>query len=240
VTEPVVRRLPEAPDLPHPLGRHVQHDPRSRSFAFTAPEPLPLQDVAWRRRVPAYDQGQLGSCTANALCGALSTLPHRHRFRSQRNIVGVYSAATQIDPFDGAYPPEDTGSSGLAVAKVALSRGWISQYRHIFRFEDLLQALMVGALIEGTIWGHDGFHPEPDGRVHFTGGIAGGHEYETFGVDVERRRLWHWNSWGSNWGAGPQVPPAGQIRGSAGAFYTTWQDTEDALAQDGDATVLVP
>lgn len=216
------------PDVPYALGRRVEHDERSRAFAFAAPEPRPIVDVAWRRRVPAYDQGNLGSCTANALCGALSTRPHRHAFRSQRNIVRVYSEATTLDPWEGSYPPDDTGSSGLAVAKVALRKGWISRYEHIFSFDALLQALMVGTLIEGTIWGHDGFHPEPDGRVHFTGGLAGGHEYQTFGVDVQNRRLWHWQSWGTRWGV------------AGGRFYTTWDDQRDALAQDGDATVLVP
>lgn len=240
MTESFVRELPEAPDLPHALGRHVEHDPRSRSFAFTAPEPRPIVDTVWHRLVPAYDQGSLGSCTANALCGALSTRPHRHRFRSQRNIVKVYSEATRIDPFPGAWPPEDTGSSGLAVAKVALRRGWISEYRHIFRFEDLLQALMVGPLIVGTAWHSEMFHPEPDGRVHPLGTVVGGHEYEAFGVDVSNRRVWFWNSWGTNWGAGPQVPLAGQIRGAAGAFYMDWEDFRDLLADDGDATVLIP
>jgi hypothetical protein len=102
VTEPYVRQLPEAPDLPHRLGRAgVNHDPRSRQFAFTAPEPRPVVDVAWKRRVGVYDQGNLGSCTAHALCGALSTLPHKHRFRSERNIVKVYSSATAVDPWPG-------------------------------------------------------------------------------------------------------------------------------------------
>lgn len=229
MTEPTVHveRILEAPDLPHRLGRHIVHDPRSRAFAFTAAEPRPIVDVAWRRLVPAYDQGDLGSCTAHALCGALSTAPHKHRFRSENNIVKVYSAATAIDPWPGQYKPDDTGSDGLSVAKVALAKGWIREYRHIFSFDDLLQALMVGPVIQGTVWGYDGFHPDADSRVRFTGGIVGGHEYETYGVDVERRLLWHWQSWGSSFGFG-------------GRFCTTWDDQRDALAQQGDATVLVP
>lgn len=227
MTEPVVREIPQAPDNPFPLGRRgVNHDPRSRAFAFAAPEPLPLRDVAWRRRVPVYDQGQLGSCTANALCGALSTMPHRHRFRSQRNVVKVYSAATAIDPWPGQYPPDDTGSDGLSVAKVALARGWISRYEHIFRWDDFLQAMMVGPVIVGTYWLGDMFHPDADGRAHRAGYVAGGHEYECYGVDVANRRVWFFNSWG-DWGLG-------------GRFWMTWDDFSALLADDGDATVLVP
>jgi hypothetical protein len=230
MTEPTVRveRIPEAPDLPFRLGRHLVHDERSRSFAFTAPEPRPIVDVAWRRRVPAYNQGQLGSCTANALCGALSTRPQRHRFRSQRNIVGVYSEATTLDPWPGQYEPDDTGSSGLAVAKAALRRGWISEYRHIFRWDDFLQAMMVGPVIVGTAWWSEMFDPEPDGRVHpMLGRVVGGHEYQAYGVDVANRRVWFFNSWSEQWGV-------------KGRFWQSWDDFRDLLADDGDATVLVP
>lgn len=229
MTEPEVRveRIPEAPDLPQRLGRHVHHDPQSRAFAFAPPAPRPIVDTSWKRLVGPYDQGNLGSCTANALCGALSTKPFRRHFTSQRNIVKVYSAATAIDPWPGTYPPDDSGSDGLSVAKVALSRGWVSRYEHAFNFDAVLQALMVGAGITGTRWDYDMFHPDADGRVHPTGGNVGGHEYEAFGVDVANRRIWFWNSWSSSWGLG-------------GRFYMTWQDYEGLLADQGDYTILVP
>jgi len=219
--------LDEQPGLPHRLGRHVEHDERSRAFAFAPPAPRPIVDVAWKRRVNPYDQGQLGSCTANALCGALSTKPYRHRFDSQRNIVKLYSRATVIDGFDGVYPPTDTGSSGLAVAKVAYERAWISGYQHAFNFDAVLQALMQYPGITGTVWRADMFHPDSDGRVHPTGGDVGGHEYEVFGVDAANRRIWFWNSWSASWGVG-------------GRFYMTWDDYSGLLAADGDYTILVP
>jgi hypothetical protein len=231
VTEPYVRQLPEAPDLPHRLGRAgVNHDPRSRQFAFTAPEPRPVVDVAWKRRVGVYDQGNLGSCTAHALCGALSTLPHKHRFRSERNIVKVYSSATAVDPWPGGYYApdwEDTGSDGLSVAKVALSAGWIREYRHIFAFADFLQAMMVGPIIVGTEWRDRMFYPDPSGQVIPSGSVAGGHEYEVYGLDAVEHRAWCWNSWGPGWGAG-------------GRFWLSWDSLRELLASDGDATVLVP
>lgn len=240
MTEPTVRveRLPEAPDLPQRLGRHLEHDERSRGFAFAPPEPRPIVDVAWRRRVGPYNQNDdvhffgvtyhgLGSCTFNGLCGALSTLPHRHRFRSQQRIAEGYSEATKIDPFPGEFPTEDTGSSGLAVAKVALSRRWISEYRHIFSFDDFLQAMMVGPVITGTAWRSQMFYPEPSGQVRPTGSGVGGHEYEAFGIDATEHRVWFWNSWGARWSIG-------------GRFWMSFEDFRGLLADDGDATVLVP
>lgn len=228
MTEPVVRPIPVEPDLPFPLGRAgVHHDPQSRLFAFTAPEPRPIVDVAWRRRVPVYDQGPLGCCTGAALCGALSTAPHRHRFRSARTFRSVYSDATSLDPWPGSWKPEDTGSDGLSVAKVALRRGYISEYRHIFRWDDFLQAMMIGPVIVGTEWRNEMFHAEPDGRVHPLGSVAGGHEYEAFGVDVTERRVWFFNSWGEGWSI-------------KGRFWMAWDDFRGLLAEQGDATVLVP
>ena len=209
------------------LGRRVEHDPRSRAFAFAPAAPRPIVDVAWKRLVNPYDQGNLGSCTANALCGALSTKPHRHHFNSQRRIVKVYSRATVIDGFDGEYPPDDTGSSGLAVAKVALERRWISRYEHAFTFDAVLQALMVGPGITGTVWRSQMFYPEPDGRVRIGGSDVGGHEYEAYGVDSVNRRIWFFNSWGVGWGIG-------------GRFYLTFEDYRTLLADDGDFTILVP
>lgn len=215
---------------PYPLGRRVDHDPRSRMFAFAPAAPRPIIDTSWKRRVGPYNQGQLGSCTANALCGALSTKPNTHRFQSQANIVKVYSAATTIDPFPGQYTApswEDTGSSGLAVAKVALERRWISRYEHAFSFDAALQALMVGPGITGTVWRSGMFDPDDDGRVRITGADVGGHEYEVYGVDTFNRRVWCWNSWGARWGLG-------------GRFYLTFDDYRELLAADGDFTVLVP
>jgi hypothetical protein len=61
------------------LGRHVEHDPRSRKFG-AAPERMSgTRDyVLHRRHGQILDQGDLGSCTGNALTGAANT-DHRHR-----------------------------------------------------------------------------------------------------------------------------------------------------------------
>jgi len=101
---------------PHPLGRRLEpnHDPKSRAFqAFTAGA---LTKTRHRLYGQPLDQGDLGSCTGNAAAHLLNTAPFhipRHRLYYEPAAVLFYSQATQIDPFDGQYPPEDTGSDGL-------------------------------------------------------------------------------------------------------------------------------
>ena len=114
--------------------------------------------------------------------------------------VGVYSAAAQVDDQPGAYPPNDTGSDGLSVAKVLKSRALISGYQHAFSLEALLTALADQPVIVGTEWRQDMFHPAADGRQTITGEVAGGHEYCLDELDVEKQRVWMQNSWGETWG----------------------------------------
>src|SRR5215218_3923484 len=66
-------RIPHAPDAPYGMGRQVNHDPRSRQFAFRAPPKVELRAVRYERHVPIFDQGNLGSCTGNAAVGCLAT-----------------------------------------------------------------------------------------------------------------------------------------------------------------------
>jgi hypothetical protein len=49
------------------LGRHVEHDPRSRAYAVSE-DLLPgsYSSAVHQVRIPVLDQGDLGSCTGNA------------------------------------------------------------------------------------------------------------------------------------------------------------------------------
>lgn len=61
------------------LGRHVEHDPRSRAYAYEIPDGLTsLLAVEHKRHGGIFNQGQLGSCTGNAACGAKNTEPLYH------------------------------------------------------------------------------------------------------------------------------------------------------------------
>ena len=208
------------------LGRKVNHDERSRAYAVTPVSPDTLVSVRHRRRVKPYDQGNIGSCTGNAAAGVLSTAPFKHRF-GQRTAVRLYTRATQIDPFPGTYPAEDTGSDGLSVAKAAKEKGWVSAYFHAFGLTAALTALQTTAVISGITWKTGCDNVSPEGQIRWTGQVRGGHEIEIDEIDVERQRVWLTNSWGQGWGLD-------------GRAWLSWNDFGLALADDGDVTVLIP
>jgi hypothetical protein len=139
--------------------------------------------------------------------------------------VDLYSAATAADPFDGRWPPDDTGSDGLSVAKVLKQRGLIGAYTHCFGIGDVLAALQDGPVITGTPWYDGMFNPGDRGVVTISGDVVGGHEYLITGVDVVRQEVTFDNSWGPRWGEA----------GSGRMSYATYGRL---LAEDGDATVL--
>lgn len=224
--------LPETPGSPYRLGRSVRHDPRS--LRYLVPATATPQTVRWERRIPVLDQGDLGSCTGNAAVGALGTeplysalTPVQRQSLDEAAAVRIYSLATELDPFDGTYPPTDTGSDGLDAAKAAVKLGYLSGYQHITSLGAAHTAIQAGPFIVGTTWHEGMFTPDPSGVVHPTGAVAGGHEYECCGYDLDTDLWWFWNSWGSGWS-------------KAGAFALSSADFAALLADQGDATVLVP
>ena len=188
------------------LGRFPEHDERSRSFAAMVPAVKP-KTVLWEHNAPVLDQGQLGSCTGNALAQWMNTdYARTYQFDGMRPplseaaAVELYSAATRIDNVPGHYPPVDTGSSGLAVCKAAVRAKYLSAYRWVFSFESLLLALQTSPVIVGTAWYSGMFTPSHIGQIQTSGDMVGGHEYLILGADIEHKRITMLNSWGPEWG----------------------------------------
>lgn len=211
---------------PFPLGRKVEHDPRSRAFSATAD--LPVRTRYWRRYGDVLDQGSLGSCTGNAAAGALNHIPLHVSGTptlKEADAIRFYSYATTVDPWSGSYPPTDTGSSGLAVAKAVQHEGRISTYEHAFGLDHVLATAMLGPLIVGIPWMNDMFYPDSAGIVHPTGGEAGGHEVCLDGVNTTHKWVRFTNSWSASWGLG-------------GHFYMWWNEFGTLLADGGDAVLF--
>lgn len=217
------------------LGRHVHHDSRSRAYVFDTTG-LTIGDVDHTRRVSIFDQGNLGSCTGNAGIGCLATDPFRDTLPAnpaysldEVGAVDLYSDATRADGYPGQYPPDDTGSDGLTIAKVLTRAGLIAGYQHTFTLDDALKALTVTPLITGTVWYKSMFTPTSEGVVPVvkSSGVAGGHEYEVVGYDQARGLVRFANSWGTSWG-------------DHGYFWMAAEDWGALLAQQGDVTVFTP
>jgi hypothetical protein len=208
------------------LGRHIEHDPVS--LQFPAARAAALVSVKHERKCAPFDQGQLGSCTGNAMAGLLMTLPYfvPGRVLDEKTAVSLYEAATRLDKVPGHYPPTDTGSSGLAVMKAAKQSGYIKAYHHAFGLQHALAALVLSPVIVGVNW-YEGFDtPDSDGLVKISGTVRGGHEFEVLELDVENQTVTACNSWGTGWGKN-------------GYFTFSWSDFDRLLKEKGDVTVAV-
>ena len=224
MADSAVRLIPEQIRPHRRLGRHVEHDPRSGDFRVSAA--ASIESVEWKRHVGIFNQHDIGSCTGEAMAGALSTQPFTHHFH-QKMAVELYHEATELDSVPGTYPPDDTGSTGLAVAKAALQDGYIARYEHAFSLDEALAALMRGPVITGINWYTEMDEPDEKGLVTVGGTIRGGHEICVIGVDTDARTIRFANSWGTEWA-------------DRGYGTLSWSDWERLLHEEGDVTVPVP
>lgn len=215
------------------LGRHIEHDPRSRTYGVFPAEIGPIRAVTHTRYGGIFDQGNLGSCTGNALAGSINTAPlHKTgaRLLAEPDAVKLYGAATHLDGFQGSYPPDDTGSSGLAVCKAGMKAGYLTGYKHAFSITAALASLTATPVITGVNW-YEGFdEPDANGLVKIAGQMRGGHEFEVHAIlkyvvgSLDETIVEAENSWGTSWG----------VRGKFRFTAATWAQL---LAEQGDVTV---
>lgn len=218
------------------LGRHVEHDSDSWLYEFDTSPISGVKSVKHERLVPVFDQGNVGSCTGNAAAGALGTAPFdpstsslslSNAVADEQVALALYSGATANDGISGTYPPNDTGSTGVAVAKAAQKAGYIAGYQHTFTLTTALKALQVTPVIAGVGWVEGFDNPNAHGLVKLTGQERGGHEFVIDEVDAENFLVGATNSWGTSYGVN-------------GRFYFSWDTFGQLLANKGDVTVFVP
>lgn len=231
-------RLAESKVPQRRLGRHVNHDPRSRSFPHQYGG---RPHSAWHKRmIPVLDQGNVGSCTGNAAMGCLGTepfystipFPKRPSINGQYAELGaldLYSSATGLDKYNGTYPPDDTGSDGLSVAKACQQAGLIKAYHWAFGMDDVLVALSNVPVLVGITWFDTFDQPDSLGKINITrtSRARGGHEVVLDAIDTEFELVWFTNSWGSTWGMG-------------GRACMSFSTLDRLLSDNGDCTVFVP
>jgi hypothetical protein len=221
------------------LGRHLVHDDRSRKFALST-APLPKVPVLHDRAIPILNQGDLGSCTANAQLGMLASGPFPALLKArgidvtrwtEDDAVSLYEQETSLDDREipGRYPPEDTGSAGLYACQASRARGWISGYRHAFTTPTALGWLGRQPISIGIPWFNSMFEPDPRSHivaVNRRSGIAGGHQVCLDGIDPKWSMVRLANSWGTSWG-------------DHGRAWLSFSDLRYLLSQGGDAVTAV-
>lgn len=217
---------------PYRLGRHVLHDPRSKDFdARAITRPRPLVTTLHAARTPPWDQGDIGSCTANAALGCLVTSPnHCQRTLDEDDARTLYRAETRLDDtqIPGHWEPDDTGSTGLWSMKALHQAGLIKSYHHAFRLSTVLHLLLDRPVSTGITWYESMFDVDDTGtiQVDFSSRVAGGHQVCLVGLDIQREAVWVRNSWGVQWGEG-------------GYAWLEWDDYDRLLMEDGDAVCPV-
>ena len=207
------------------LDRHLWLD--ARSLAHMIENKIeemnhPVKTTEWERVLTILDQGKLGSCTGNAGTGALGTQPFYDavgkpvlpktddEMHAEGFAVQLYEDATVIDGYPGQYPPDDTGSSGLAICKVLKTRKIIKGYHYARSAHGFLQLLQRGPVLQGMPWYNAFFQPDKNGFIDadphwISSGVAGGHEIEAVGVEIDKKDVFnsvitYCNSWGTGWG----------------------------------------
>jgi len=219
--------LPEDHVVGKRLGRHVKHDPRS--FEYQAGRATKVVSVNHQATGLPLDQGKIGSCTANALCGALDSAPDYTGTTTltEADAIRVYELETKLE--GKPYPPNDPGGSGLMVCTAAKQLGMITSFNHAFGIRHALEALVVRPVITGINWYSSFDTPDPTGLVAIDAGatVRGGHEIVADGIDADKKLVWFWNSWGTQWGLG-------------GRFSMNFDTWDQLLHEQGDVTVPLP
>jgi hypothetical protein len=238
------RQLDPAPDNPFPLGRHQLHDDRSRDWdvvALLSPDQLTDAGAAKPRGISVnhvchaspWNQGRIGSCTANAALGTLMCDPLWHAGWSfvERDAQQLYTEETRLDDsqIPGNWPPTDTGSTGLWSMQALKARGLISSYRHAFSLNAAIATLENQPISIGVPWYNSMFTPDTSTAVipvDESSGVAGGHQVALVGVDAVRKQVRGRNSWGTRWGDG-------------GYFLLSFDGLDLLLHQGGDVVAPV-
>ncbi len=196
--------IPESIDEEHRLGRHIH---RGDTFdAHVADKTgVALASATYQRKCAPFDQGNIGSCVGNSAAGALMTTPLFVTGRAYTEVTAIefYSEATFFNgtPND-YYPPNDTGSSGPAVAQGLEALGLVSSYTHATDLQGAQEGLQTSPGIFGISWYSSFDTPLSTGECPLTPGatVRGGHEIQSFELDMVNQRVWFWQSWGATWG----------------------------------------
>jgi hypothetical protein len=234
------------------LGRHMELDGRSLAYLVLGEPELAkvtIKPAAYETPIPILDQGNLGSCTGNAgTAGVAAAWAQAGRDWQSISLNGLelsgdgngdeqfavelYHEATIKDGFEGEYPPDDSGSSGLGVCRALKAAGLIHSYTWATSLHALGLAFQRGGVIVGMPWLNAFFSPDADGFIDHdpawqASGVAGGHELywaalEAYDPNNPHNTIFRFDqSWGQSWGDHGR----GRIRGS----------TYQALRQQIDA-----
>ena len=230
------RYFKEHPDNPFRLGRHRAHDVLDslpeRDAANIVDLFTPIRTVHHEEFVPVFDQGQLGSCTANAALGTLVTAPFGKpgAAYTEKDAVALYELETKLDDsqIPGEFPPNDTGSTGPWSMMALEKQHKIRSFTHSRSAHHALLLLNQGPISIGVTWFQSMFDvgelPSGQSVIHVDPNteVAGGHQVCLVANDTHSQMVYVRNSWGTSWG-------------DDGHAWLSWADLRFLFANGADA-----
>lgn len=210
------------------LGRRRRHDPANRRHQTPHRKATPHLSVRHPLRARHVDQFYLGACVGGAGTNLLNcSIGWRSRtvfnkavrigkagrtYLGNDDLIVNYHESTVRDPFDGEYPPEDTGSSALGLMDYWRELGVITDFDWVIDggMDPLIATLQHRPVLFGSYWFDD--------MMTTGGGLAyplvtsqcegvfdlddsGGHEYLGNAV-IWRGGRW-WFGFEQSWGEDP-------------------------------------
>ena len=214
------------------FGRLHAPDERDQGHlmrAFIQPAPLP----SWRyyRVGPGmpFDQGETGTCVAQAVTGFRVAAPLMAK--AVPSAFDTYRGLVLEDEFPGndreATAPDHQlqyGSSIRGGMKYGQKQGWVKSYVWAQGAEDMALWILTGkgCVIMGTRWDENMSDLDSKGFAHQGGMVLGGHAYLCIGFNRKLNRFTFINSWGPEWGLN-------------GRFYMSFADVDALVHDDGEA-----
>lgn len=223
--------IPELPDLPYRLGRHVHHDIRNGAHRALAVRPSKRNLVPYRSfaTMTVFDQGDTSRCTTEAFVGMLRTMPFAPTFTQRPDYdtgdqrQALYLASQTVDP----WPGEDyDGTSTDAPAKILKDRGVIGSYKWLFGEDEVREwVTWFSPVVIGIQWQMQMFYPDDRGYLDVAGEVVGGHAIRLVQYSKLHEAYRVVNSWGRSWGQN-------------GRAWLRAPDLATLLAADGDALTV--
>lgn len=208
-------------------GWHKSAD-RAKHARWKASYNVTSGSVFWAPNVTdPLDQGDLGSCTGNAMAQCLSSKPFTLQL-GENSAVAIYGLATTLDAFPGTYPPDDTGSDGQSAALAAKKLGFTTlTFAAVDTLEGLQVALQRAPCVIGMPWWSGMSAPTACGEMKRSGYVEGGHEEALVAWDSDRKTFVTRNSWGKTYGkcrSGASAAQCGYAYMSAGTLQQQLND----------------
>jgi hypothetical protein len=168
----------------------------------------------WEDKIQ-LDQGQTGHCVGFGWAAWGDCAPVEDQYHNPDG-DRIYYECKVLD----GQPGQENGSAVRSGAKAMQNRGRLGAYVFASTTDEVKQWVANhGSVVIGSDWTQDMFNPDPNGFVHPTGRVAGGHCYLLLGYDPAQDAFQFDNSWGVAWGKG-------------GRFFMTAADFDALVMKD--------